>query len=251
LVLSFFMIVFLVPETSKAVDLQEISTSEDSVITKVWEGLEYFFAFRVQNKVQVLEKHAEKRLIMAREYAEEGDDDGVQNSMQNYLQVKERQTGLLGRVDGDVLGAVSDRTIDQQKTMEEIKMRIDEDGKEGIIQVQERVVNQVAQRIIETNGAEGQTEFFQKVEHVWAPGTGPGGGERGVIIEGGAMQFAPGTSAGGPAGSDIKTVEIKTGDGSNDGASVNDGGSNSAPATIQGETGGNTIDPGGLAPGTY
>jgi hypothetical protein len=37
-----------------------------------------------------------------------------------------------------------------------------------------------------------------------------------VVIEGGLIQFAPGTSAGGPATQDIKTVEVKTGGGTND-----------------------------------
>jgi hypothetical protein len=93
--------------------------------------------------------------------------------------------------------------------MEQIKTQVGDNLKQEVVQVQERVVNQVAERIIVVNGSEGQTEFFQKVEHVWAPGTGPGGGESGVVIEGGQMQFAPGTSAGGSSGADIKNVVIE------------------------------------------
>ena len=223
LVLFFFSIALLVPKVSKAASLQEVLSSENSFIVKVQEGIEYFFAFKVEQKVQVLEKQAEKRLTMAQNYAEDGEGERIQNLMQNYLQIKAKQNDLLGKTSSeDVLGTVEERTIEQQKTMESIKTKVEEDQKQLVVQTQEQVVNQVAERIVEVNGAEGQTEFFQKVEHVWAPGTGPGG-EQGVVIEGGTMQFAPGTSAGGPGGQDIKTVEIKTGGGSDSGGTSSEG----------------------------
>jgi hypothetical protein len=231
--LFFFLFSFFVPKTSQAVDLKEALTSENSIVVKIQEGLQYLLAFRVENKVQVLEQQAEKRLTMAQTYADEGSGDRVQELMQSYLQIKERQNILLGKTDDkEVLGAVEERTVEQQRTMEQIKNRIDEDGKQNVIQVQEQVVNQVAKRIVDVNGTEGQTEFLNDVVHVWAPGTGPGGeagvvyegggkliyapgtsagGEGGVVIEGGEMKFAPGTSAGGPATQDIKNVVIEGG----------------------------------------
>jgi hypothetical protein len=211
LTLFFFSIVLFIPKTSRAIDLQEILTSEDSIVVEIQEKIEYLFTFKIENKITVLEKHAEKRLVMAQGYAEEGNNEKVQKLMQDYLQIKERQNDLFGEDDaGKVLEAVAERTIEQQKTMEEIKTKIDEDGKQQVVQVQEQVVNQVAERIVVVNGSEGQTEFFNKVEHVWAPGTGPGGGESGVVIEGGTMQFAPGTSAGGPSGVDIQSVVVES-----------------------------------------
>ena len=230
--LFFLPFIFLTPKIVRAVDTSPISILDNSIFLKIRESVQYFFTFGADKKVAVLEKQAENRLDMAQDYAENGDQTEVQNSLQNYLQTKEKQDNLLGKIDDNgVLGAVQERTIDQQKTMEEIKMKVDGEVKNEIIQVQEQVVNQVAQRVIVTNGAEGQTEFFQKVEHVWAPGTGPGGGESGVVyeggagqqfapgtstggnggvvIEGGSIQFAPGTSSGGNSGSDIKTVEVK------------------------------------------
>jgi hypothetical protein len=258
LALFFFSICLLVPKTSKAVDLQEALTSENSIIVKIQEGVEYFFAFRIENKVQVLEKQAEKRLVMAQGYADKGNNDRVQNLLQNYLQIKERQDNLLGKINnGEVLGAVEERTIEQQKTMEEIKTKINEDGKQNVIQVQEQVVNQVAQRVVEVNGTEGQTQFLNEVAHVWAPGTGPGGGEAGVVYEGGGkLIFAPGTSGGGSATNDIKTVEIKTGgvveEGLPPGVTRGDGGTavdSLAPGTTNSSEGGGndsgtwTIDP--------
>lgn len=245
LLLFFFSFCLLVPRTSKAVGLQGMLASGNSIVVKVQEGIEYFFAFGTGNKVAVLEKRAEKRLNSAQNYADSGDDQMVQNLLQNYLQVKNQQDGLLAKTDDkNVIDGVGERTIEQQKTMEGIKNKIDENGKEGVIDVQEQVVNQVAKRIIVANGKEGQTEFFNKVEHIWAPGTGPGGeagttfapgtsgvGSGGVTIKGGGTQYAPGTSAGGSGGvvieggemkfatgtsmsgpgADIKTVEIKTG----------------------------------------
>ncbi len=242
-VLFFFSIGLFIPRTSKAIDIKEVLASENSIVVKIQEGIEYFFAFRIENKVAALERHAEKRLVMAQGYAEEGNNERVQNVLQNYLQIKERQNNLLGKTnDEEVLGAVAEGTIEQQKTMEEIKNRVDSGTKNVVIQVQEKVVNQVAERIVVVNGKEGQTEFFNKVEHVWAPGTGPGG-ETGVVYEGGSrLIFAPGTSAGEPSGSDIKTVEVKTGGVFNDPAPANNSGSNLAPGTIQ-DGPGNTIDP--------
>lgn len=201
---------FFVPKFSKAADSPKTSAPKIPIILKIREGIEYFFAFRVERKIEVLDKQAETRLDMAQDYAKDGNNQKVQNLVQNYLQTKEKQDDLLDKIsDENVLGLVGERTVEQQKTMEDIKTNVNQNIKNEIVQVQEQVVNQVAQRIVVTNGTEGQTEFFQKVEHVWAPGTGPGGGESGVVIEGGNMQFAPGTSAGGNSGADIKTVIIE------------------------------------------
>jgi len=200
LTLLLLFVGLFVPKTSRAIDFKETLTSENSIIVKIQERIEYFFAFKVENKVVVLEKHAEKRLVTAQGYAEEGNNEKVQNLLQSYLQIKDRQNELLDKTDsGEVLGEVAERTLDQQKTMEQIKLRVDEDGKKEIIQIQEQVVNQVAQRIVVMDGPEGKNEFFQEVKHVWAPGTGPGG-TAGVVIEGGGSQYAPGTSAGGGGG---------------------------------------------------
>lgn len=242
LALFFFSVSLFVPETSKAVDLQEVLASGDSIVVKIQEGVEYFFAFRVEKKVEVLEKHAEKRLVMAEDYAEEGNGEEVQNALQNYLQIKERQNDLLGKTDdGKVLGAVEERTIEQQKTMEGIKMRVDE-GVWEVTQVQEKVVNQVAKRVVEVDGIEGQTEFFQKVEHVWALETGPGG-ESGVVVEGGTMQFAPGTSGGGNSGVDIQNVVVE-GDGNSGGGTTveDDNRGGMAPGTSGGNGGQKVVE---------
>jgi hypothetical protein len=182
LLIFFFSLSLFVPRVSQALDLQQVFTSEDSIVVKVQEGIEYFFAFRVENKVAVLEKHAEKRLIMAQDYANEGNNEKIENLLQNYLQIKEKQNSLLGKTnDEDALGLVTERTVEQQKTIEEIKTNINEEGKQNVIQVQEQVANQVAKHVIDVNGPEGATEFLNDVAHVWAPGTGPGNGEAGVV----------------------------------------------------------------------
>ena len=271
LVLFLSVVSLCFPKNSQAFSLGEALTSEDSIITKIQEGIEYFIAFKDENKVRVLEKQAEKRLTYAQGYADEGNEQKVQSLVQNYLQIKEKQNELLGKIDdGEVLGAVEERTIEQQRTMEQIKLKIDNDGKQNVIQVQERVVNQVAKRVIDVNGTEGTTEFLNEVAHVWAPGTGPGGeagvvyagggkliyapgtgpgGQSGVVIEGGEMKFASGTSEGGSSTADIKNVEVKTGGTSNNEAPANNSGLNLAPDTTQGGSGGNTIDPGGVDSG--
>lgn len=221
LVLFFLLINFFIPKVSFAANTPKIS-----FFTIIGERIEYIFAFKAEKKIEVLEKHAEKRLEVAQDLAKEGDGEGVKNQIQDYNDTKEKQDGLLAKIDNPsgMLGKVEERTIDQQKTMEEIKTNVvDQNVKNEIIQVQENVVNQVAKNIVEVNGKEGQTEFFQKVEQVWAPGTGPGG-TAGVVYEGGSkIMFAPGTSGGSPnATQDIKTVEVKTGGGGggNDGKTI-------------------------------
>jgi hypothetical protein len=211
LILFFFTVSFLTPRISQAFDLKEALTSENSIIVKVQEGIEYFFAFRIENKIQVLDKHADKRLVMAREYANDGNNERVQSLVRNYEQIKERQNNLLGKVDDkEVLGMVEERIIEQQKTMEEIKTGINNDTRQEVVRVQEQVVNQVAKRVIDVNGTEGTTEFLNEVLHVWAPGTGPGGGEAGVVYAGGGkLIYAPGTSAGGQGGVVIEGGEMK------------------------------------------
>jgi len=199
LVMMFLFVGLIAPKNAQAFDIREVFTSGDSVIVKIRERVEYLFSFGVEKKVEVLEKQAERKLETAQNNVKNGDDSKVPNLLQNYLQIKNRQNDLLDDADEGVMEKVEDRTLGQQIVMEGMKGKIDEETKKEMIQVQEQVVNQVAQRVVEVNGKEGQTEFLNKVEHVWAPGTGPGG-EAGVIVEGGTMRFAPGTSSGGESG---------------------------------------------------
>lgn len=211
LVLLFLSIGLFTPTVSRAVDSPQKSASGYSIFTRIREKVEYFFAFSTDKKIEVLEKQAENRLNTAQDYAQDGNNQQVPGLLQNYLQTKEKQNTLLDKVTDTkgTLETVKEKTIEQQKTMEEIKTQVvDQDIKQEVVQAQEQVVNQVAKNIVNTNGTEGLSEFFQKVEHIWAPGTGSGG-ESGVVIEGGTMQFAPGTSAGGNSGADIKHVEVK------------------------------------------
>jgi len=229
-VLSLF-VSLIAPKTTQAFDIKEVFSGENSIIVKIRERVEYLFTFGVENKVELLERQAERKLETAQSNVKNGDDSKVPGLLQNYLQIKNRQDDILDDVDGEVIDKVEENTLGQQITMEGMKGKIDEGTKQEMIQVQEQVVNQVAQRIVEVNGKEGQTEFFEKVEQVWAPGTessgppagmtyeggariifAPGtsaGGGAGVTYEGGAgQQYAPGSSAGGNSGSDIRGVEV-------------------------------------------
>jgi len=272
LALFFFSICLLTPKTSKAIDLKETLTSENSIVVKIQERVEYFFAFKIESKIEVLEKHAEKRLRMAQNYVDKGDSERAEVALQSYLQKKEKQNDLLEREGTEeVLGVVEGRTIEQQKTMEEIKKRIDPGTIDVVEQVQERVVNQVTKHVVEANGAEGATNFMNEVVHVWAPGTGPGGGEAGVVYEGGGeWTYAPGTGPGGSGGvvieggemkfatgasmdspgADVKNVEVKTGGGEGSNLAPGTTGGGLAPGTTQDggntNTVTNTVDPGGV-----
>jgi len=199
-VLTFSFFVFT--GSAKALDLRGLTVVGNTFFTRIQENVEYFFAFNTEQKVAVLERHADKRLDKAQDLIDQDKGEEVQNQIQNYTQIKEKQNNLLVEgSSGDVLGQIQERTIQQQQTMEQFKQKVDEVQKQVIVQAQEQVVNQVIQRVIEKEGSEGANEFMQKVEHVWAPGTAPGeagsGGESGVVIKGGEMKFASGTGGGG------------------------------------------------------
>jgi len=198
-VMAFLFVGLIAPKITYAFDIREVFSSGNSMVVNIRERVEYLLTFGVEKKVEVLEKQAERKLESAQNNVKNGDDSKVPNLLQNYLQIKNKQNDLLDDADEGVMERVEERTLGQQITMEGMKGKIDEGTKQEMIQIQEQVVNQVAQRIVGVNGKEGQSEFLNKVEHVWAPGTGPGG-EAGVIIEGGTMRFAPGTSSGGESG---------------------------------------------------
>lgn len=211
----FLLISLVTPVISHAAETEPVAT-QPSFFSRIQESIAYFFTFGTEQKIEKLDTLAEKRLNLAQDMTEQDTDANIQEPLQNYLELKDKQNNLLKKIDNNqVLNQVQERTIAQQQVMEQLKNRIDVNGKEGVMQVQEQVVNQVAERIIEKNGTEGTTEFFQKVEHVWAPGTAPKAGESangnaGVVIEGGTMQFAPGTEGTGTAGPDIQTTVIKS-----------------------------------------
>lgn len=190
-----------------AVEPAKTTAKKISVFTRIRERMTYLFTFKTEKKIELLEKQAEKRLDTAKEFAKEGNNEEVKNQIQDYNDTKEKQDILLDKIENprQSLDKVEERTIEQQKTMEEIKTNVvDKDVKNEIIQTQENVVNQVAKKVVVTDGKEGLTNFQNKVEHVWAPGTN-GKGEGGVIYQGGSkMMFAPGTGAGGQSGVEVK-----------------------------------------------
>ncbi|MEA2056516.1 MAG: DUF5667 domain-containing protein [Patescibacteria group bacterium] len=226
--ITFFVILTLGATPVLAADTKAGGGSFDAIVTRIQESVEYFFTFKVEKKIELLEKYAEKRLTATEEHANKGENERVQATIKNYLQIKEKQNDLLNKDEiGDVLSKVQERTIDQQKTMEKIKTTVDEDTRQEMIQVQEQVVNQVAKKVVDKNKTEDRDVFLKKVEHVWAPGTEPGGetkntyapgtnvegekettyapgtgpgGNAEVVVEDGLIKFTPGTSGGGESG---------------------------------------------------
>ena len=207
------LILSLRPNPSYAAGLKDSIVSSDSMIVRIIEGIEYIFTFGTENKIEVLEKHAERKLDLAKEYATESNEDKAQEMLQRYERIKNRLGKIVDKdVTEDVLGKMEERIIIQQKTIEEIKGLVGTNVKNEIVTMQENFVNDAAQWIVEVGGAEGKTEFFEKVETVWAPGTEPGkgvSGTSGVVVEGGEMKFAPGTEGTGSSAPDIQNVVIK------------------------------------------
>ncbi len=217
IILSLFVLLLIPlckPNPSYAAGFEDFLTSSDSFLVKIVEGIEYAFTFGAEKRIGVLEKHAERKLELAKQYATEGDEEKVQNMLQRYERIRKRLGKIVqNNLTGDILGEVEERIIIQQETIEEIKGMVGTTVKNEIVTMQENVVNEVAEWVVDVNGTEGQTEFFQKVEVVWAPGTEPEDGlshEATVVIEGGEMKFATGTENTGPSEPDIQNVVIET-----------------------------------------
>ena len=125
-----FFVILVFPQRAVAASQNNPFSPPSFFTIQAQEAVEYFFAFKIENKVAVLEKQAEKRLVSAQEYALQGNDKKTQNSLQNYLKIKERQTQLLGKLDDENdLKTVTDSTIEQQKVLETIKTKTNSDPK--------------------------------------------------------------------------------------------------------------------------
>lgn len=158
------------PRQAHAAPLNDIFTSPDSLIVKIQERIEYFFAFNTEQKVIVLEKQAERRLAFAQKWAKEGDDTKTAALIEGYEGVKKKESLLLKDAPASVMKPVKDRIIEEQKTIEEIKDDVGDEVKDSIEDTQKTVIGDAIGMVKAKEGESKATEFAAKIADFVAPG---------------------------------------------------------------------------------
>ncbi|MDP3997699.1 MAG: DUF5667 domain-containing protein [bacterium] len=189
---------------AKAFSFRQIYSPVTSFLSTVGEKIQYVFAFTLENKVDLLGNQAEKRLLEAQQQAQ-NNADNAEKSIQEYQDIKNKQSAVLNKVDNKTLQQVQEKTIEEQKTLVEIGNTAPS-TQDTVKTVNENVVNDVKNTITLKEGTTAGEAFDKKATIEYAPGTGPskgpvtndvgilviegggsksGDGEGGVVIEGG------------------------------------------------------------------
>lgn len=180
------------PQQAHATSLNDIFSSPNSLFVKIQERIEYFFAFRIEQKVTVLEKQAERRLRQAENLVKTKDVDQALPLIKSYQTLKEKQGDLIKDAPLTALANAKEQTIRQQARIEEIKKNIP-DEVDNIIEDSQREVMKTMVDNIKTEEDESKvTEFAEEVKNVLDPGShifAPGTNE----VAPGTLEVAPGT----------------------------------------------------------
>lgn len=205
--LSFLLFVLFTKQAS-AITFDQIKEATTISFTQVLEKIELAFTFKEENKIKVLGKHAERRVNWAEESFNNGATQKAQNYLDEYVQTKEKISVKLDQVDEKIVDDFKDRTIVENKKIEEFKNNLSETSRVVVEKTQTKVLEKTWEVVGEIQGEKAAENF---VKTIYAPGTGPGG-ESKVIIEGGELKLAPGTDSVGESKVIEGTVEIKTDD---------------------------------------
>jgi len=209
-ILCFVFLFFLLPvfftKQVSAITFDEVKEVTTTSFIQVLEKIELTFTFKEESKIKVLGKHAERRVDWAEESFDDDDAQKAQNYLDEYTQIKEKISVRLDQVDEEIVDDFKERTIVENKKIEEFKNDLSEPLRVVVEETQMEVLEKTWEIVGEIQGEE-VAELF--VETIYAPGTGPGG-ESKVVIEGGELKFAPGTESGGESEVIEGTIEIKT-----------------------------------------
>lgn len=194
--LTFSFILFFIvfpPRQAHATFLDDIFSSQDSLIVRIQERIEYFFAFTTEQKVSVLEKQAERRLTQAENLVKTKDVDQIPSLIKSYETLKEKQGDLIGEAPTAVLAEAKARTVKQQARIEDMKEDISDDEKEIIEESQRTVIQTMIDTIDDSSVTEdGANEFAEDIKNVLDPGSNifaPGTND----VAPGTLDVAPGT----------------------------------------------------------
>ena len=203
-----FLLFILFTKQASAITFDQIKEATTVSFTQVLEKIELAFTFKEESRIKVLGKHAERRVNRAEESFDNGDNEKAQNYLDEYVQIKEEISVKLDQVDEKIVDDFKDRTIVENKKIEEFKNDLSETSRVVVEKTQTEVLEKTWEVVGEIQGEKAAENF---VKTIYAPGTGPGG-ESKVIIEGGELKLAPGTGSVGESKVIEGTVEIKTDD---------------------------------------
>lgn len=196
LIFSFtFLVLVSFPKPAHAAPLDDIFFSPDSFIVKIRERIEYFFAFRTEQKVIVLEKQAERRLKQAENLVKTKDVNQALSLIKSYETLKEKQGDLIESAPTTDLTGVKEQTIQQQARIEDMKGYIPDAAKDIIEEGQRTVIKTMIDNLDDSGTKEDKdevAEFTEEVKNVLDPGSNifaPGTNE----VSPGTLEVTPGT----------------------------------------------------------
>ena len=203
IIISICLVLFLFTLGSNkayAISIDEIRESASNTMTQVWERVELVFAFSQGKKVEVLAKHAQRRLEWAETEFNAEDEEKGQTYLDEYVEITGNIAGRLENVDEEILEEYKTKTIDENNQIDVMKNEVSDSVKNVIDKNQLEVLGATWEVVTDIQGT---TEGEDFVNIVYAPGTTAGGTST-LIIEGGELTYAPGTTAGGTSGVEIK-----------------------------------------------
>lgn len=207
LLLGLILIFALSSSSVNAFSFSDTVQTSKTLFNNIKDALEYRLTFKQENKIKVLEKQAQKQLEQAQKQTGKGNTQAAETHLKNYERKKEMVTILLKETKNVDLSTIEKTTLEQQKTIENIKKELPQTIQETVTSVQKNIVTKVKNVIKTQEGEENANTFEQKAEIIWAPGTGPGekiapdsGDKNNIKVEGNMPGYKPGTSAGGESG---------------------------------------------------
>jgi len=173
-IFTFSLLSVLFTKQTSAITFDQIKEVTTVSLTRVLEKIELTFTFKEENKIKVLGAHAEKRVEWAEESFNSGATQKAQDYLDEYAQTKEEISMKLDQVDEEVVDDFKNRTIVQNRKIEEFKNDLSETSRVVVEKTQTEVLEKTWEVVGEIQGEEAAENF---VETIYAPGTGPGGTE--------------------------------------------------------------------------
>ena len=213
----FAISVFMFPRQALAAPLGDIFSSPDSLIVRIQERIEYFFAFNTEQKIVVLDKQAERRLTRAENLVKTGNANKTLSLIKNYETLKERQGGLIIVAPTTVLTEAKERTVQQQARIEGIKKEMPGETRKLIETGQVTIIKTMVENIEAKEDVKEVTEFVKELKNVIEPGSlvvlefareiAPGAFE----VTPGTLEVAPGSLETAPGQVAPGTKDVKPG----------------------------------------
>ena len=204
-------VVITTPSPIHAAPLSDLFTAPDSLIVKIQEKVEYFFAFSDQQKIAVLDKQAERRLAHAKSLVKTADVAKIPALLKEYETLKHKQSELIKVAPATTLVNAEEETVKQQASIEDLKENLPEPMKQVVSESQITVIESMVDSIEEkeTNSEVAVTNFIKEIKEVINP-TSVEVLESAREIAPGAFAVTPGTQEVAPGSSQTSPGSLET-----------------------------------------